>query len=38
MTDQVVNDETIMRRLRNVIAGFMVFTAVLAITVTAFAS
>jgi hypothetical protein len=38
MTEQIVNDETIMKRLRNLIAGFVVFTAVLAIGVTAFAS
>ncbi len=38
MSDQLVSDETIMRRLRKVIAGFIVFTAVLAISVTAFAA
>jgi hypothetical protein len=34
MTEHVISDETIMHRLRNVVIGFMVFTAVLAIMVT----
>ena len=34
MTEEVLSDEIIMRRLRNVVAGFMVFTVVLAIIVT----
>ncbi len=38
MTEHTISDETIMKSLRNVIAVFMVFTAVMAVTVGLLAS